>query len=307
MALNLRALADLKNAEIARRNAAAAAAVGPLPTSGGLKAAFDYIKAYKAAGGVRTDSPGIGTFFGDVAKVGLVVSGAVAAAPLAGAASSAIAGTSAATTGATTMSLSSILRDAAKSTLNSVIGNFLPAGVTPTGINSPSSLNIAQLMEGAMAANQASAMPAAFPVALPSLGQVGAAALGLVGGAVRAGVGIIRSVGGRILGIMLPSGQRVTRKAAVNLAKQMGVTAAATALGVTAVELAELIVQESQTKRRGRGISQAQLRTTRSTMRRVMGMHRQIVQACSSARVPSSRRRSSGGKFPRLAVSTSCK
>ena len=122
-----------------------------------------------------------------------------------------------------------------------------------------------------------------FPAVLGGAASVGGRILGLGGGVVAAGVGVIRSVGGRILGVMLPSGQRVGRKAVVALAKQMGVTAAATALGIGAVELAEMVMSEQRGKGRRKGISAANLRTTKRTMRQVMGMHRQITQACGTA------------------------
>lgn len=126
------------------------------------------------------------------------------------------------------------------------------------------------------------AMPAGFPAIFGS-------ALGTVARVGGAAVGVIRSVSGRIVSIMLPSGQKVTRKAAINLAKQMGVTGAATALGIGAVELAEMIVQDQGKSRRGKGISAAQLRTTRRTMTTVEKMHRQIAGYCRDAGVRTTR------------------
>lgn len=128
----------------------------------------------------------------------------------------------------------------------------------------------------------AAAMPgAAFPQlamgAMPTLGRIGAGMLT----AGSAAVGVLRSVGGKILGVMLPSGVKVSRKAVVSLAKTMGIQGAATALGIGAVELAEMVMQESGGRRgRGRGVSAAQLRTTRRTMRTVERMHKQILGYC---------------------------
>jgi len=125
---------------------------------------------------------------------------------------------------------------------------------------------------------------AALP-ALPALGSLLGRALPLIGGAVSAAAGVIRSAAGRIVGVMLATGKRISTPAAVSLARTMGIQAAATALGIGAVELAEMIFQEEQRKmrRRSAGVTAAQMRTTRRTMRKVEGLHNQIVQAAKDA------------------------
>ena len=134
---------------------------------------------------------------------------------------------------------------------------------------------------------QSMALPVAMPgapgvtsAAFPSLGGLMSRALPAVGGQV------VRSAGR----ILVAGGRYITKKNAVALAKQLGIQGAATALGIGAVELAQMVIDDQARKRRGGGITAAQMRTTRKTMRKVVGLHRQLVQACSSAGV---RRRSS--------------
>lgn len=126
--------------------------------------------------------------------------------------------------------------------------------------------------------------------ALPSVGGL-LGRLGMGGVVAGAGVafGIVRSAAGRILRVILPSGVKVSAEAAKKLINAVGFTAAAGALGIGVQELAEWMLQ-GERKRRGKGVSAANIRTTRRTMRTVMGLHRQLVAACSSARVPNRRR-----------------
>ena len=120
-----------------------------------------------------------------------------------------------------------------------------------------------------------------FP-ALPALGGMAARLLPGMAAAGAAAVGVLRSIGGRIVGWMLPSGQKVTRSAAVALAKSVGLSAAAGALGATVVDLAEAVMQEEGRKHRRRGISAADLSRTTRTMARVERMHRRIAKAARS-------------------------
>lgn len=132
-----------------------------------------------------------------------------------------------------------------------------------------------------------------IPVAGASIGAVSAGATGggafvraiSLGAAALAGtVGLVRSVGGRILGWILPSGAKVSSEAAVKLAKEIGLTAAATALGASVVDLAEAVMHHDKKKKHHRrGITAAQLRTTGRTIRRVERMHHTIARLASSA------------------------
>lgn len=135
-------------------------------------------------------------------------------------------------------------------------------------------------------ATGAAPVQAAFPALGPLLGgaaraaaPVAGMAASLIGGAARAAVGILRSAGGRILGWVLPSGQRVSRKAAVALAKNVGLSAAAGAVGASLEEMAEAVMQEEGRKHRRRGISGRDLAVTTRTMGRVERMHRKIAKA----------------------------
>jgi len=97
--------------------------------------------------------------------------------------------------------------------------------------------------------------------------SAGASAIGPI--ARMAGRGLIRTKTGRISRIMLPSGQVFSRKNAASLIRRVGFEAAAIALGITIVEAAELLLADSQTRRRGKGITAAQLRNAKSTTCRV--------------------------------------
>lgn len=147
-----------------------------------------------------------------------------------------------------------------------------------------------------------SMLPAAMPAILGGAARIGTAlgttrvgrALGLGGSSLIAGAGgalisgaagVLRTVAGKIRGVVLSSGRFVSSAKAAALAKRVGMEAAAVALGVSAVELAEMVLadQEKKSRRRGRGVSGADLRRTRRTIRTVERMHDQIVAACRPA------------------------
>jgi len=75
------------------------------------------------------------------------------------------------------------------------------------------------------------------------------------------------------------------RRSAILLARELGISAAAVALGITVIELAE-IVSRGQPRRR-RGITASQISTTKATIRRVNSLHRAIADVCP----PPARRR----------------
>lgn len=92
-------------------------------------------------------------------------------------------------------------------------------------------------------------------------------------GAVPTILGAIRSTTGKIISFVMASGAKVSRKKAVALAKEYGPLAAAAALGVTTAEIMEAIVTDSQTKRRRRrGITAANLATTKRTINTIKSM-----------------------------------
>lgn len=122
-----------------------------------------------------------------------------------------------------------------------------------------------------------------FP-ALPSIGAMGARLLPSVGA-----VGAVAMRAGRYIATAIGN---ITKQRVVAIAKTLGIQAAATALGLGAVEIAQMVLDEEVRVRRRRrgGITGAQMKTTRRTIGKVERLHRQIVAACSSARVPSRRR-----------------
>lgn len=156
---------------------------------------------------------------------------------------------------------------------------------------------------------QPMATPVAFP-SLPSLPAIGGAIGGMLGlgagTAMRAAAGLVRSAAGKIRGVMLSSGRFISSKKGAALAKRVGIDAAAAALGVSAVEMAQMVLDSSASGRgRGRGITAASMRTTRRTIRQVSSLSRQIAQACSSSSF--TRRSSARRPFPVARASARCK
>ena len=94
--------------------------------------------------------------------------------------------------------------------------------------------------------------------------------LGRVGGAM---LGVARTVGGKIRGVFMSSGKFVSRKKAAALAKRVGIEAAALALAISTVEMAEIILDESTAPRRGKGITARNIRTTKRVIGAVQRIH----------------------------------
>jgi len=91
-------------------------------------------------------------------------------------------------------------------------------------------------------------------------------------------------------------GGRVTLANVVALAKKVGVGAAGVALGLAFDAIMWLIsyhTVKTSRRRRGRGVTSRQIRTARSTIRRMESFHRLVVQACAPTR-GSYRRRTRG-------------
>lgn len=106
---------------------------------------------------------------------------------------------------------------------------------------------------------------------IPAAGMASVGAMARMGGR-----GLMRTATGRISRIMLPSGQVFSRKNAASLIRRVGFEAAAVALGITVFEAAELLLADSQTRRRGKGITAAQLRNAKSTTCRVRNAARTL-------------------------------
>lgn len=97
------------------------------------------------------------------------------------------------------------------------------------------------------------------------------------------GVGAMAVTRGILRLISINVGRRVTARNVAALVRSVGLNAAAVALGVTAVELAQVMFAASMTKRRRRGISHRDISRARSTIRRMTGFMAQVQQACSPA------------------------
>lgn len=87
-------------------------------------------------------------------------------------------------------------------------------------------------------------------------------ALRTIGGSVSRG--LMRTSTGRISAIVLGSGQKFSRKKAAALIRKVGFEVAATALGISLYEAAELLLTDTKTRRR-RGITAAQVANARRT------------------------------------------
>jgi len=92
---------------------------------------------------------------------------------------------------------------------------------------------------------------------------------------VRSAPGILRTATGRISSIVLPSGQKYSAKRAASLIRSVGLQAAAAALGIGIIEVAELLLSQTKTRRR-RGISYAQLRNAKRVACTVSRMARDL-------------------------------
>lgn len=102
--------------------------------------------------------------------------------------------------------------------------------------------------------------------------------------------GVSRTTTGRIRGVTNPDGKFVSRKNMVKLAKQIGLEAAATALGITALEMATAIEEEISKPRRRRGITGRDLATAKRVQRQVLSTVRQLQCVGSvSVRKPTAR------------------
>ncbi|MEI6360235.1 MAG: hypothetical protein WCO50_07890 [Synechococcus sp. ELA619] len=104
--------------------------------------------------------------------------------------------------------------------------------------------------------------------------------------AARAGGGGMVAKDGVIRGIVALGGKYLTNRKVVSLAKRIGLEAAAAALGITVLNVAQMIATDaSRPSRRRRGISWRELSTTRRTMRRLASM------SCYVSKAPVARRK----------------
>jgi len=109
----------------------------------------------------------------------------------------------------------------------------------------------------------------------PTVAQAGTALIPFVAGA----RGIIAALLGRASATI---GTRISAARVLSLVRDLGLAAAAAALGLTAVEVAQIIA--AKPRRRRRGITASQLATTKATIRRVTSINRAIAEVCPPAR-----------------------
>jgi len=102
----------------------------------------------------------------------------------------------------------------------------------------------------------------------------------LAGGALRMVGSLVVGATGRIRGLFTAANQFLSAKKVMKGTRVLGLSAASAALGISAVELAQIVMQESQKVRRARGISARDLRTTRRTTRRLIQAQRNLAELC---------------------------
>lgn len=110
---------------------------------------------------------------------------------------------------------------------------------------------------------------------MPGAGSM--SALVPIGGIIAKGaVGLVRGAAGKILRVITPTGQSVSRRKAAAYIKRFGFEAGAVALGITAIEAAQLLLDDASTPRRRKGISYAQLRNAKRVACTISRMARDL-------------------------------
>jgi hypothetical protein len=112
--------------------------------------------------------------------------------------------------------------------------------------------------------------------------------------------GIVTSATGKILGVM--RGTSLFRnKKVFALAKQVGIDTAAVVLGVTVVEVAQMVFAHQQTlgRRRGRGISGRDVKVTRRTIGKIRTIEKSLAESGICAPRGRGRARNASGTFVR--------
>ena len=84
-------------------------------------------------------------------------------------------------------------------------------------------------------------------------------------------------------------GKRITRKNAIALIKRVGIDAAALALGLTVLEMAQIVASEPS--RRMRGISGGDIKRTRRTLRKINNLACTLREFCGSGRTSIGRKK----------------
>ena len=117
--------------------------------------------------------------------------------------------------------------------------------------------------------------PAAMRVPLAGVGALALSARGLI-------QNLLRRASENI-------GKRITRKNAIALIKRVGIDAAALALGLSVLEMAQIVASEPS--RRMRGISGGDIKRTRRTLRKINNLACTLREFCGSGRTSIGRKR----------------
>jgi len=101
---------------------------------------------------------------------------------------------------------------------------------------------------------------------------------GVIGNAGRVIGNLVYSLSGRIRGIVARSGEFFTSAKVADLAQRFGLEMAAAGLGVGLLEVAQAVFSHhrSRRRRRGRGITARDMRTSRRTIRKLTRMHHEL-------------------------------
>jgi hypothetical protein len=150
-------------------------------------------------------------------------------------------------------------------------GGGAPGASMPGG---PGRLMTAGMFPGGLSpfASGAQVMPAALPMVGP-----------MIGGAARMLGSLAVTAGGRIIGAFTGAGAFLRAKRIMSGVKVLGIGAASAALGISATEIAQIVLQEAQKKRHRKGISASALRTTKRVTRQLIRHHRDLAQLCRPA------------------------
>jgi len=101
---------------------------------------------------------------------------------------------------------------------------------------------------------------------------------GVIGNAGRVIGNLVYSLSGRIRGIVARSGEFFTSAKVADLAQRFGLEMAAAGLGVGLLEVAQSVFSHhrSRRRRRGRGITARDMKTSRRTIRKLTRMHHEL-------------------------------
>jgi hypothetical protein len=157
------------------------------------------------------------------------------------------------------------------------------------------------LLQRAGGTSSAPGIPAASGSMIPTAARVPQLmrGLGAMANWIISKTGVVTTITGKYLGVM--RGTKLFRNKAVNaLAKQVGIETAAVILGITVVDVAQMIFAHHQSlsrRRRHRGISGRDVKITKRTIVRIRSIEHALQGVCRPHR--GGRARSATGTFVR--------